>query len=97
MAETPEGRVKRLIKARLKQMGAWFCMPIGGPYTTHGIPDILACLNGRMLAIECKAPGKKGTVTPAQRSQLKGIKEAGGIAVVADKVEDVLDALEEAA
>jgi Holliday junction resolvase len=96
MAEKPEGTVKRKVKAFLKEKGVWFCMPIGGPYVTHGIPDILGCLSGRLIAIECKAPGKKSRATPAQRDQLKAIAAAGGVAVLADCVDDVRDALKEA-
>ncbi len=96
MAEKPEARVKRMIKAYLKSTGAWFCMPIGGPYSTHGVPDILACLGGRMIGIECKAFGKKSTVTPAQKDQLARITDAGGVAILADRVEDVKAALAEA-
>jgi hypothetical protein len=49
-----------------------------------GIPDIIACWDGRFLAIETKAPGKRGNVTANQRRQLDAINNAGGIAVVID-------------
>ena len=53
-----------------------------GQYVTFGFvgqPDILGCLkdSGRLIAIECKAPGKQPTV--AQASFLCRVQIAGGI------------------
>ena len=42
-----------------------------------------------LLAIECKAPGKKAKVTDKQQAFLDAIEEHGGIAVVADSLEDI--------
>lgn len=85
--------MKHAIKKYLTSIGAWFFMPIGGAYTTHGIPDIMACWQGRLIGIECKAPGKKNTVTALQTIQLNGIQAAGGIAILADSVEDLVKQL----
>ncbi len=42
-----------------------------------------------LLAIEVKAPGKKANVTDKQQAFLDAIEEHGGIAVVADSLEDI--------
>ncbi len=42
-----------------------------------------------VLAIEVKAPGKKGNVTDKQRAFLDSFEEHGGIAIVADSLEDI--------
>ena len=42
-----------------------------------------------VLAIECKAPGKKGNVTANQQAFLDAIEAHGGIALVADSLEDI--------
>ncbi len=42
-----------------------------------------------LLAIEVKAPGKKANVTDKQQAFLDAIEEHGGIAVVADSLEDL--------
>ena len=55
-----------------------------GNYTTGTIPMIF-----RLLAIEVKAPGRKSKVTHAQARFLAAIKDHGGIAIVADCLEDV--------
>lgn len=90
MATTPEGRVKAKIKAYLKTLpNCWFFMPIGGPYSVHGIPDIVGGLDGRLFGIECKAPGKEKNTTPLQEAQIQAILAAGGVAFVASDVETV--------
>ncbi len=43
----------------------------------------------QLLAIEVKAPGKKSNVTDKQRAFLYAIEEHGGIAIVADSLEDI--------
>lgn len=83
---TPEGRVKAAVKRRLKEIGAWFYMPVQNGMGVVGIPDFICCLEGRMIAIETKAPGKRGNTTPNQDRQLENIRAAGGIAIVVDDV-----------
>lgn len=79
---TPEGRVKAEIKKVLQRHGAWYYMPIQNGMGVTGIPDFIACLNGRFLGIECKAPGKENTVTENQKRQLLGITAAQGCSCV---------------
>jgi Holliday junction resolvase len=45
-----------------------------------GIPDIIACVNGYFLAIECKAG--KGKTTALQDRELENIRAAGGVTMV---------------
>ena len=86
MAMTPEGKVKAAVKAFLKAKGAWFCTPMGTGFGNSGVPDFLVCWNGKFIAIETKAPGKRSNTTVLQDKQIMGIHTAGGIAVVVDDV-----------
>lgn len=103
MAQTPEGRVKDQIKKLLKQHGIWFYMPVQNGMGVVGIPDLVCCYEGLFIGIETKAPNKKPTTfeqrwakaTPNQRNRLTEIQEAGGIAFVADDVEQVRQLLNE--
>ena len=91
MATTPEGKVKAKIKAYLKAVpDCWFFMPIGGAYSTHGIPDIIGHVNGWFFAIEVKALGKTSNTTQLQVRTLQAIADAGAISMVVDNVEDVI-------
>lgn len=94
MAQTPEGKVKAAVKAWLKARGIWFCMPMGTGYGNSGVPDFICCWNGRFLAIETKAPGKRSNTTVMQDNQIMGIHRANGMAIVVDNIEQ-LDQLEE--
>jgi penicillin-binding protein-related factor A (putative recombinase) len=59
--------------------------------STPGIPDIIGCYKGRMIAIEVKAP--KGKVSPYQEQFIRQINEAGGLAFVARDIDTVIDQL----
>jgi Holliday junction resolvase len=47
------------------------------------VPDIVACVNGHFLAIECKAGKNKPTAL--QVREIESIRKAGGVAVVANE------------
>jgi hypothetical protein len=100
VAITPEGRIKLRIKQYLRaRIGArrdtWYYMPVQSGMGVVGIPDIIACIKGRLIAIETKAPGKRNTVTANQRFQLDGIDRAGGLTLVCDDTEQLYELLEE--
>lgn len=83
MATTPEGRVKAKVKVILKELFAYYTMPVTGGFGTSGAPDFLVCLNGRFVGIECKAG--KGKPTALQEKNLKDITRAGGEALVVNE------------
>jgi len=51
----------------------------GDKYSAPGIPDILACVNGYFVGIECKM--WRGRPTEAQQLHLRDITRAGGVGV----------------
>lgn len=77
---TPESKVKQAVKRILKAHNVWYCMPVGGMLGRAGIPDFLACVNGKFLAIETKAG--RGKLTALQQLNLQQIEETGGRALV---------------
>lgn len=89
MARTPEGKVKAAVKKVLDEYGVYYFSPPANGYGRVGIPDIICCVNGYFVAIECKAG--KGKTTTLQDRELAGIVEAGGVALVVN--EDGVDAL----
>ena len=65
-----EKNFENKIKGFLKDHGCWFLKYWGGAaYTKSGIPDILACCNGKFLGIEVKA--KNGKPSELQLYNLK--------------------------
>lgn len=77
---TPEGKVKKDVEAVLKDNNVYYFFPAANGYGRAGIPDIVCCINGFFLAIECKAG--KGTTTALQDRELGRIREHGGDAFV---------------
>ena len=92
---TPEGRVKRDVKRLLNAIdGAWYYMPVQNGMGVVGIPDFVACVRGRFVGIETKAPGRLKALTPNQKRRLAEIEAAGGLALVIDDVAKLREALE---
>jgi hypothetical protein len=91
---TPEVAVKKAIKKVFKERGIWACTPIGTGYGTGGVPDFICCWNGRLLAVEAKAPGKRNNTTALQKFQINAIRAAGGTALVVDDVNQLLEVLD---
>ena len=80
MARTPEGKVKDKVVAILKREGVYYFFPATHGMGRSGVPDIICCVAGRFLAIECKAG--KGKTTALQDREIDAIRTAGGWAIV---------------
>jgi Holliday junction resolvase len=80
MASTPEKIVKLAVVKLLKQYGVYFFFPATHGYGRSGVPDIVCCINGKFLAIECKAG--KNEPTALQQREINQIQQAGGMAMV---------------
>ena len=69
------------VKSFLKMNDAYFFKYWGGGnFTKAGVPDIIACVKGRFMGIEVKAPN--GKPTELQIHNLKKIDEAGGYGIL---------------
>ena len=86
---TPEAKVKVRVKKVLDEHKVYYFLPATGGYGRAGVPDIIACFNGRFIAIETKAG--KGTTTTLQERELDLIRKSGGVAMVIN--EENLDEL----
>jgi Holliday junction resolvase len=91
MARTPEGAVKDAVRRILGEMDVYHFMPPGNGFGRAGIPDIIGCMDGKFIAIECKAG--KGKTTALQERELEWIGDAGGFTFVAR--EDNLDEMKQ--
>lgn len=79
---------------------AWTFKVHGNPLQEAGVPDLLVCIDGRLIALEVKAarPGEtaqhaRGRTTMRQQVQLARINKAGGTADTVTSVEEALDAI----
>lgn len=73
---TPEAKVKASVVKLLKKYEVYHFFPATHGFGRSGVPDIICCLEGNFLAIECKAG--KGTTTALQDRELQRIANAGG-------------------
>lgn len=76
-----EKQFENKIKAFLKTMpNTWHFKHWAGKYSPAGIPDILACINGRFVGIEVKQ--EKGKASELQKRNIRLINEANGIGII---------------
>jgi Holliday junction resolvase len=83
MAQTPEGKIKAKVVSILKEEGVYYFFPATGGFGRSGVPDIVCCVAGKFLAIECKAGNNKPTTL--QVNEIERIRRALGVAVVANE------------
>lgn len=83
MAKTPEKVVKDKVVSVLKSEEVYYFFPATHGYGRSGVPDIIACVNGLFLAIECKANGNKPTAL--QIREIESIRRNNGVAVIVDE------------
>lgn len=87
MASTPERKVKAQVAKVLKERGIYHFPPMMGGYGSSGVPDIVACVGGKFVAIECKAGA--GRLTELQKKNLTDIIKSGGTALVVNDGEPI--------
>jgi Holliday junction resolvase len=81
MAATPESKVKANVRKLLDDLKIYHFMPPANGFGRAGIPDIVGCMDGHFIAIECKAG--KGTTTALQDRELNAILNHGGSVFIA--------------
>lgn len=88
-----ESDIVKAIMKYLKSVPRCFCWKEhGGMYGTAGIPDIIACINGRFFGFEVKTA--VGKPTKLQEATICKILAAGGTALVVRSVEEVKSVLD---
>jgi len=70
---TPEAKVARIFRARVKQLGGW-CIKVSG-IGKRGLPDYLVLLDGELFFVELKASG--GRLTEIQRRMHEDLADRG--------------------
>lgn len=82
-----EKTIENQIKKWLEQQGYWWMKVHGDVFQKSGVPDILACVNGKFVGIEVKRSG--GRLSELQKYNIDKIRAAGGVAFVATSVDEV--------
>ena len=83
-----ESDIVKAIMRYLKTVPRCFCWKEhGGMYGTAGIPDIIACIDGRFFAFEVKTDD--GSPTKLQEATIRKILATSGTALVVRSVDEV--------
>lgn len=90
-----EKSVENSIKDYLFSKNAYFFKVHGSKFMLPGIPDIVCCYKGKFIGIEVKAPGKLYNQSDYQVIHMDNIRKAGGIYLLTDNLQDVIDLLED--
>ena len=89
-----ESDIVRAIMKYLKNVPGCFCWKEhGGMYGTAGIPDVIACINGRFVAFEVKT--ETGKLTKLQEITIQKIRNARGQAFKVTSAAEVAAILKE--
>lgn len=83
MPMTPEAKVKAAVTKLLRASGVYYFYPATHGFGRSGVPDIVCCVDGLFLAIECKAGDNKPTAL--QKFEMAKIEQAGGRAIVVNE------------
>ena len=87
-----ESKTVKAILRYLKSLPGCFCWKEhGGMYGTAGVPDIIACIDGRFFGFEVKSA--TGKPTKLQEATIRKILAAGGTALVVRSVDEVRTAI----
>ena len=95
MATTPEGKVKQQVVKLMKAYGIYYFSPMTHGFGRSGVPDIICCVKGRFVGIECKAGSNKPTAL--QEKEMQDIRASGGATFVINETNLTMlgEALEE--
>lgn len=87
-----ETKLQKKVQDYLESLGAYCFKVHGSAYMKAGIPDIICCYKGYFIGIECKVG--KNKMSSLQEQHMGKIVIAGGIHILAYKLEDVKQVIE---
>ena len=99
MAQPETRLVQRIVRALSdKWPMIWYLKVHGGPMQRSGVPDLLVCIEGKLVGMEVKlqAPGEtaehaRERATADQRWQMYDLRECGAVAGVVLSVEEAIE------
>ena len=89
--KTEESRLEKQVEMFMKKRRVWQLARFQAQSNQNGIPDRLYLYKGFLLGLELKA--KNGTPTQLQLKKIKAINDNGGIGIIVDNIDIVIDLL----
>lgn len=88
-----ESKFQKEVIDYLESKGAYVEKMHVSSYQRGGSPDVRGCYKGRYFAFELKAKG--GTTDDLQKIKIQRIRDAGGIALATESLEEIKEVLHE--
>ena len=82
-----ETKLQKKVQDYIESIGGYCFKVHGSAYMKAGIPDVICCYKGYFIGIECKVDNN--TMTSLQEEHRDMIVRAGGIHILAYKLEHV--------
>lgn len=92
--KSSEKTIENKIKRYLFEKGHLYFKVHGSKFMEPGISDIIACVCGRFVAIEVKAPGMKRNESPQQKIFGSNVIKSNGLYYLVDSLEEVIEIVE---
>lgn len=86
-----ESKLSSLILRALRAEGVFAFKVHGGAMMMAGLPDIIACVDGKFIGLETKMPDKRENVSPRQRYVHDKIINSGGKVFIVTSVREAVD------
>jgi Holliday junction resolvase len=75
-----ESSITATICRNLRQRGIFHWKTTGSVFGKSGLPDLMVVIEGRLIALEVKRPGK--AATRLQKHRMEQLRKAGAVAEV---------------
>ena len=89
MKKKSESEIQKEIIDYLEEKGMYVIKIVRA--NKSGVSDLAVCYDGKFIAIEVKAEGKKADATHLQKHHQFLVTQSGGKAFIADSVWDVME------
>ncbi len=88
-----ESKLSSQILRALRADGVFAFKVHGGAMMMAGLPDIIACVDGKFVGLETKMPDKRGNVSPRQEYVHAKIRDSGGTVFIVTSIREARDAV----
>lgn len=89
--KTEESKLEKQVEEYMKKRRVWQLARYQAQSNQNGIPDRLYLYKGFLLGLELKA--KSGSPTDLQLKKIKAINDNGGIGIIVNNIDIVIDLL----
>jgi Holliday junction resolvase len=87
--------VKKKVVDYLKSHGLYYFFPVASGWMSAGVPDIICCVKGRFVGIECKAGKNKPTAIQLKNHREIQLNEGHVMVINEDNLDHMKEVIDE--